>query len=332
MSLSPDQSPASSSSSGPARHVSADLLCSTAADSLISDDSAIFSLLQSELDHMPRRDYVRRCRDRSIDVIARQDSINWILKVHAHYNFKPVTAILSVNYFDRFLSANFLPRRNGWPFQLLAVACLSLAAKMEEPLVPLLLDLQIFEPKYVFDPKTVQRMELRVLSILNWRLRVVTPFDFLHHFISDLPPSSAADGGEGDGDVSRCLLFSTSSDLILSTTRVIDFLGFPPCTIAAAAVLTAAGERVDSPAVCTHFLAANRVEMVRSCYQLMEEYIIDTCPADLPKQRSRGVEQPAPTSPVGVLEAAACGSCDTEAAVEPPTKRLRSSAPDVQEQ
>lgn len=90
---------------------------------------------------------------------------------------------------------------------------------MEEPHVPLLLDLQIFEPQYVFEPKTVQRMELWVMSILNWRLRAVTPFDFLHHFISDLPSSSAADdGGDGDGDDCH-RLFSTSSDLILSTTR-----------------------------------------------------------------------------------------------------------------
>lgn len=112
-----------------------------------------------------------------------------------------------------------LQRRNGWAFQLLSVACLSLAAKMEEPEVPLLLDLQIFEPKYVFEPKTVQRMELWVMSILNWRLRAVTPFDFLHHFISDLPTSSsAAESGRGDSDDSH-RLFSSSSDLILSTTR-----------------------------------------------------------------------------------------------------------------
>lgn len=341
MSLSHDHSATSSSSSGAGNHTPADFLCSTEADFPISDDSAIFNLLQSELDHMPRRDYVRRCRDQSIDVTARQDSINWILKVHAHYNFKPVTAILSVNYFDRFLSCNFLPRRNVWAFQLLSVACLSLAAKMEEPQVPLILDLQIFEPKFVFEPKTVQRMELWVMSILNWRLRAVTPFDFLHHFISDLPSSSAADGDDGDGHDSH-RLFSTTSDLILSTTRVIDFLGFPPSTIAAAAVLCAAGERLDSPAGSSHFFAANRVEMVRSCHQLMEEYVIDTCPAELRKQRTGGAEQPAPPSPVGVLDAAACSSCDThlenpgstshEAPDEPPTKRLRSSAPDVQEQ
>lgn len=36
-----------------------------------------------------------------------------------------------------------LQQTNGWPLQLLSVACLSLAAKMEEPLVPSLLDLQV---------------------------------------------------------------------------------------------------------------------------------------------------------------------------------------------
>lgn len=120
--------------------------------------------------------------------------------------------ILGLSFLPSFF---FLQRRNRWPFQLLSVACLSLAAKMEEPQVPLLSDLQIFEPKYVFDPKTVQRMELWIMSILDWRLRAVTPFDFLHHFISDLPSSSCAadDGDEYDR------IFSTSSDLILSTTR-----------------------------------------------------------------------------------------------------------------
>jgi hypothetical protein len=37
-----------------------------------------------------------------------------------------------------------LQQTDGWPWQLLSVACLSLAAKMEEPLVPSLLDLQVF--------------------------------------------------------------------------------------------------------------------------------------------------------------------------------------------
>lgn len=31
------------------------------------------------------------------------------MQVHEHYQFRPVTAFLSVNYLDRFLSCSFLP-------------------------------------------------------------------------------------------------------------------------------------------------------------------------------------------------------------------------------
>ncbi|GMQ01156.1 hypothetical protein CsSME_00047894 [Camellia sinensis var. sinensis] len=280
------------------------------------DESIIVRLIESEPHHIPHSDYLRRCRHRSIDLAARQDSINWILRVHAHYRFRPVTAYLTVNYFDRLLSSHSLPEANGWPLQLLSVACLSLAAKMEEPYVPLLLDLQVFEPKFVFEPKTIQRMELWVMANLNWRLRSVTPFDYLEYFVSNLPPS-----------LSIPSVLSTSSDLILNTIRVVDFLGFRPSTIAAAAVISAAGDGAGLPE--TFYERANR-EMVRSCHQLMVEYLIDTCQTSEP-----------PLSPAGVIEAAGCRSCDTRSEVkvglesnqaEPDNKRLRSSASDVQQQ
>lgn len=74
-----------------------------------SDQTTIAGLFDAEPDHMPDPDYIRRCRDHSIDLTTRQDSINWILKVHAYYHFTPITAFLSVNYFDRFLSAHSIP-------------------------------------------------------------------------------------------------------------------------------------------------------------------------------------------------------------------------------
>ncbi|GKV19806.1 hypothetical protein SLEP1_g30024 [Rubroshorea leprosula] len=299
-----------------------------------SDVGTVARLIDSEVHHMPPPDYLRRCRDRAIDVTARQDSINWILKVHAYYDFRPVTALLSVNYFDRFLSSHSLPLPNGWPFQLLSVACLSLAAKMEETEVPLLLDLQLFEPRFVFEPGTIQRMELRVMAALNWRLRSITPFDYLHNFISMLPSSSS----QMPDPSSRVL--SASSDLIIGTTRVIDFLGFTPSTIAAAAVLSAAGlnSRIqDAPDSFLHQYQSINRNMVRSCHQLMEEYLVDTCPSASLKNL-RVEPQREPSSPVGVLDAAACGSCDTRSEnpgstsqAQPPAKRPRSSDPDVQQ-
>ncbi|CAI9104254.1 OLC1v1002889C1 [Oldenlandia corymbosa var. corymbosa] len=243
---------------------------------------------------------------------SRQDSINWMLKVHAHYHFNPVTALLSVNYFDRFLSSYSLPAishpttpdslGSGWAYQLLSVACLSLATKMEEPTVPLLLDLQIMEPTYVFDPRTVQRMELLVMAGLDWKLCSVTPFDFLDYFVSKLPYFHQS-----------IHIASAFSSLVMNTIRVVDFLRFPPSVIAAAAVILATGNNVELPD--TFYERVNK-EMVRSCHQLMEAYMIDTCPsADLKARSCVEMETElllsTPPSPVGVLDSAACVSCDT---------------------
>ncbi|KAF8410242.1 hypothetical protein HHK36_002766 [Tetracentron sinense] len=339
MPLSPDHSASSlycGEDAGDVVYCDADtwIPCSPATtDTVADDDSSIDRLLDSELHHMPDSDYLQRFRDGSVDVTARQDAVNWMLKVHAYYHFRPLTAYLSVNYLDRFLSSRALPQGNGWSFQLLSVACLSLAAKMEETSVPLLLDLQVFESRFLFDPKTVRRMELLILASLKWRMSSVTPYDFVHHFIAKLPCF-----GSRYALSSRVL--ACASDLILSTSRAIKFLGYRPSTIAAAAVLRAAGECVDYSAGGDWFSFYERVskEMVRSCHQLMEQYIIETCPSVRLKNRRT---EAAPPSPVGVLEAAAlCGSCDTQISAseknvssqaEPSNKRRRLAAPDVQQ-
>ncbi|KAF5752168.1 putative cyclin d [Tripterygium wilfordii] len=70
--------------------------------------------------------------------------------------------------------------------QLVVVTCLSLAAKVEETEVPLLLDFQVMETKYVFEPKMIQRMELLVLSALKWKMHPVTPLSFVDHIVRRL--------------------------------------------------------------------------------------------------------------------------------------------------
>ncbi|QHN84423.1 ABC transporter G family member [Arachis hypogaea] len=48
--------------------------------------------------------------------------------------------------------------------EISSVTCIFLAAKVEETQVPLLLDLQVEDAKYVFESKTIQRMELLILA------------------------------------------------------------------------------------------------------------------------------------------------------------------------
>ncbi|KAF6172129.1 hypothetical protein GIB67_029547 [Kingdonia uniflora] len=131
------------------------------------------------------------------------------------------------NFLDRSshdtLSESDVQKGKAWIMQLLAVACLSLVAKMEEIEVPLSVDLQVEECKFIFEAKTIQRTELLVLSTLKWRMRVVTPFTFMDYFFcknnDDLPPPSS--------QISRLV------ELILRLTRGIEYLEFNPSDVAA---------------------------------------------------------------------------------------------------
>ncbi|XP_038984058.1 cyclin-D2-1-like isoform X2 [Phoenix dactylifera] len=247
-----------------------DLLCGEDAGALAEDlpgystepefaegsDESIAGFIEGEADYSPRFDYPDRFRSRSLDTFARQESIAWILKVHEYYRFRPLTAYLAVNYMDRFLSSHQLPS-NGWALQLLSVACLSLAAKMEETLVPSLLDLQVEGPRFIFEPRTICRMELLVLTALNWRLRSVTPFTFIDFFAYKVDPT---------GTHARYLV-SRATHIILAMIH------------AAAAIVCAAGEAQDlalvSPGVAVHWCVGLTEEPIASCYQLMLRAAID---------------------------------------------------------
>lgn len=94
---------------------------------------------------------------------------------------------------------------------MLSVACLILAAKMEECEVPLFTYFPV--PDYEFDSKLIQRMELLVLISLEWKMRLVTPFDFLPFFLSKLCHQNASTN-----------LVSRATDLVFALIKGIKFL------------------------------------------------------------------------------------------------------------
>jgi cyclin D1/2/4 len=51
---------------------------------------------------------------------------------------------------------------------------------------------QVGDVRYVFEAKTIQRMELLVLSTLNWRMQAVTPFSYMDYFLNKLNGGNAA--------------------------------------------------------------------------------------------------------------------------------------------
>ncbi|CAN6195799.1 unnamed protein product [Urochloa humidicola] len=237
--------------------------------------ASIAELIGGEADYSPRPDYPDRLRSRSIDPAARAESVAWIIKVQEYYGFLPLTAYLAVNYMDRFLSLHRLPE-DGWAMQLLAVTCLSLAAKMEETLVPSLLDLQVEgTSRYVFEPGTILRMELLVLTALNWRLRSVTPFTFIDFFACKVDPG---------GRHTRCLI-SRATQVILAAMHgsllsctSSSWQDHCPSSMAAAAVLYATGETPSlesvSPGAAVSWCIGLAEEAISSCYRLMQQLVI----------------------------------------------------------
>ncbi|KAK4399743.1 Cyclin-D1-1 [Sesamum angolense] len=218
-----------------------------------------------------------RSTHQPIDSSVRGESVAWILKVQRYYGFHPLTAYLSVNYFDRFLHSHHLPKMSGWPLQLLSVACLSLAAKMEEPLVPSLLDLQVDGAKFIFEPRTIQRMELLVLRVLDWRLRSISPFSYLCFFALKIDPT---------GTFTE-FLTSRAKDIILSTIQETSFFEYRPSSIAAAAILCAANDLPNFS-----FITAQHAESwcdglhkdnIMSCHQLIRQITFSIKPKSQPK-------------------------------------------------
>ncbi|KAJ8773249.1 hypothetical protein K2173_028426 [Erythroxylum novogranatense] len=245
---------------------------------------------------------------------ARLEAIEWILKSRATFGFRLQTAYLSMLYLDRFLSRRSIDGEKLWAVRLLSVACLSLAAKMEEMKIPSLSEFQIDD--YNFETKLIQRMELLVLSTLEWKMISVTPFSFLHYFIvkccKDESPSM--------------LMLRRTVGLILNLMREINLIDHRPSAIAIAATLAALDQgltRVEleckmNSILCSHFL---EIEDVFKCYALIQRLATENL--NLPRSVSSVDILPTQLKPTDVS-----GSSSITSATSVKRKGLASENPD----
>ncbi|XP_027332943.1 cyclin-D4-1-like [Abrus precatorius] len=274
----------------------------------LQSDECLAQMVEKECHHLPCGDYVNRLRSGDLDFGARKEAIDWIEKVREYFGFGPICVYLSINYLDRFLSAYELPKQRAWTMQLLAVACLSLAAKIEETEVPLCLDLQIAESKYVFEAKTIQRMELLIMSTLRWRMQAITPFSFIDYFLCKINDDQSPIGAS----------ILKSVQLILRTVRGIDFLEFRPSEIAAAVAISVVGEAqtVHTEKAISVLIQLVEKERVLKCINMIKELSPNRGSAK-DTIASVSISVPCvPQSPIGVLEAVCFSykSDDTNAA------------------
>ncbi|KAG5061216.1 Cyclin-D3-2 [Glycine soja] len=231
----------------------------------------------------------------------RHDVVRWISTVSDFHAFAPLTTVLAVNYFDRFVTTlRFQSEQKPWMTHLAALACVSLAAKVEETRVPLLFDFQVGESKFLFEAKTIQKMELLVLSTLEWKMNPVTPISFFQHFLARLGLKRHLHSEF----LCRCqrLLLSVIAD-----SRVMSYL---PSTLAAAITIHIIKE--IEPLNATEYqnqlpgLLKTSEEQVNECYKLMLGLYVSS--NGIHNLRRKRLSEPS-SSPDGVIDASF--SCDS---------------------
>ncbi|KAF3776246.1 putative cyclin-D6-1 [Nymphaea thermarum] len=225
------------------------------------ESGSVARLFSSECEHMPEGNYTQKYRTRELQASDRQEAIFLISKVAG---FDPFVTYLAVNYLDRFISRQEIPKKS-WILRLLSISCVSLASKMCKAKCSLS-DFQ--EEGLVFDVRTIRRMELLVLGALKWRMRSVTPFSFINFFFSlsdHDDPSLTAD------------LKARTVETILTTQAEIKFLEFRPSIVAAASLLLASREVSPSCFACNWDALSGCVhinkERLASCYELLQDVI-----------------------------------------------------------
>lgn len=233
------------------------------------DELTIAFLLRKQEEFIPQENYSADLQSSPMLCDARCNAARWMTKAHFIHKFSPVTVAMAVNYMDRYLQKSFSLPWKAWMIELLSVACFSVAAKMEEVDVPALLDLQSEGMEHLFQPKTVQRMELNVLSAIGWRLRCVTPFAFAEKAINQFDTSQQL----------KSSLMVRVAELLLGALAEVEFLDFDPSVLAATSICCALEEllplRSDQLKLSLFKYISLDEEKLRRCYILMEALIVD---------------------------------------------------------
>ncbi|KAJ8399926.1 hypothetical protein AAFF_G00406560 [Aldrovandia affinis] len=203
-------------------------------DPNVSGARVINRLLQSEERYQLSPLYISLIQS---EPRRREELAKWVMEVCFECGCEESVYPLSVSLLDRFLSASLsLPVS---PL-CLSAACVLIASKVTGS-EPVSTDNLCAMARFSFLPKNLRDMERVVLATLRWDVAVVTPHDFLPHFLSALKGEWAQKDGETDRDTEA--FFSTlrrhSDTLVAMCVCDSNFLGTPPSLIAAAAFSSA---------------------------------------------------------------------------------------------
>lgn len=137
-------------------------------------------------------DYINTVQ-REVQPHMRAVLVDWMMAVHQEWKLLPETIYSAIQLVDRYLSRAPVTRRR---MQLVGIACMMLACKIEEQHPPTLQDfVEICQSAYT--TRQILNAELVVAKRLGFRLRSVSPRAFMARFL---------DAGRAScGDPQACL-------------------------------------------------------------------------------------------------------------------------------
>ncbi|MCD7454814.1 hypothetical protein HAX54_026157 [Datura stramonium] len=158
-------------------------------------EQAFGNLIDKEMSYMPEEGYVKFIEENSFIEKARLNAIYWFMKLRSvqmlidamsqrRWDLSFLTVFGAASYLDRFISLNKGKCQvwRHWLFELLSIACLSLACKFHEASPPQLLELKMEGIEHVFHSAMIQRMEFTLLEALGWKLNSATPYSYIELF------------------------------------------------------------------------------------------------------------------------------------------------------
>ncbi|MED6118518.1 hypothetical protein PIB30_003263 [Stylosanthes scabra] len=261
---------------------------------MFCDDSELKTLLSKEEEQEVIDD------DDDSELLERREAVEWIVRVNENYSFTALTASLAVSYLHRFLlSLKKKKQQQPWLTHLAAVACISLAAKLQETQAPLPIDLQVEDSKYVFEAKSIMKMEILVLSSLEWKMNPATPLSFIDYITRRLKL--------------KCFLsfhfLNTCEALLLSLLPDSRFIGFLPSVLATATMMHVFNN--VKPSLASEYqnqilaiLGINKGKL-EECYNMILEVVSSESGykyKQSTKKRNFGSSSIIPSSPSGVID------------------------------
>ncbi|KAA8516398.1 hypothetical protein F0562_016691 [Nyssa sinensis] len=248
--------------------------------------------LQKECSYMPEPRFLDHLKSCNL-IMARFMALQWLIKSRRRLNLSFATVFNAANYFDRFISMNQCHEWKYRMFELLSVACLSIASKFGETDPPTLHEIQMEDLDHLFQSSLIQRMELTILKALGWRLRSITAYSYVELLTINIK------------SLKPCLLEELTAqvtDLLLTTLLDFKFLEFRPCFVAISAIRCVLAELLPSTsdthlAYISRLIPKDQKDDLIKCHEIMEGRLVDP----LNNLIACGGSYYCPSSPVTVL-------------------------------